>query len=64
LLDRFVGHPVDLIELRPGVVDELGDFIDEGGHALVEVRLIHHGEGVPHVHAVHTVDHVTGVVRI
>jgi hypothetical protein len=64
LLNLLVGFPVDLIELGTGVVDELSHFIDDSRHALVQVRLIHHGHGVTHVHAVHAIDHVTGVVRI
>jgi hypothetical protein len=64
LLNLIVGLPVDLIELRTGVVNELGDLIDDGRHTLVQVRLIHHGHGVTHVHAVHAIDHVTGVVWI
>jgi hypothetical protein len=64
LLDLLVGFPVDLIELGTGVVNELSDLIDHAGHALVEVRLIHHGHGVAHVLAIHAVDHVTGVVWI
>jgi hypothetical protein len=64
LLDLLVCHPVDLIELGTGVVDKLSDLIDDCRHLLVQVRLIHHGHGVPHVHAVHAIDHVTGVVWI
>jgi hypothetical protein len=64
LLNLFVGFPVDLIELRTGVVNELSDFIDDGRHALVEVRLIHHSHRVTHIHAMHAIDHVTGVVWI
>jgi hypothetical protein len=64
LLDLLVGFPVDLIELGTGVVNELSDLIDDGRHALVQVRLIHHGYGVTHVHAVHAIDDVTGVVWI
>jgi hypothetical protein len=64
LLNLLVGFPIDLIELGAGVVNELGDFIDDGRHAFVQIRLIHHGHRVPHVHAVHAIDHVTGVVWI
>jgi hypothetical protein len=64
LLYLLVGFPVDLIELGTGVVDQLSDFIDDRRHALVQVRLIHHGHGVTHVHAVHAIHHVTGVVWI
>ncbi len=64
LLDLFVRGPVYLVELAPSVVDQLCDFIKHAGHRLVEVRLIHHRDGVPHVHAMHSVNHLAGVVRI
>jgi len=64
LLDSLVGRPVDLIELSAGMVDELGDFIDDVRHALVEIGLIHHGQCVAHIHALYAVDHVTGVLQI
>jgi hypothetical protein len=64
LLDLFVRGPVDLVELAPSVIDQLCNFIDHAGHRLVEVRLIHHRDGVPHVHAMHAINHLAGVVRI
>jgi hypothetical protein len=64
LLNLLVGFLVDVIQLGAGVVDELGDLVDDRRHALVQVRLIHHGHRVTHVHAVHAVDHVAGIVRI
>jgi hypothetical protein len=64
LLNLIVGFPVDLIELGTGVVDKLSDLIDNGRHALVQVRLIHHGHSITHVHAVHAIDHVTGIFWI
>jgi hypothetical protein len=64
LLNLLVGFLVDLIQLGTGVVDELSDLVDDRRHALVQIRLIHHGHRVTHVHAVHAIDHVTGVVWI
>jgi hypothetical protein len=64
LFDFVIRRPVDLIELGAGVVNKLGDFVDHGRHALVEIRLIHDSHRVLQVHAMHAVDHVTGVVWI
>jgi hypothetical protein len=60
----LVRRPVDLIELGASVIDELGDFVDDTGHRVVKVGLIHHGQRVPHVHLVHAVDQMATVVRI
>jgi hypothetical protein len=46
------------------VIDQLRDFVDDAGHRLVEVGLIHHGDDVPHVHAMHSINHVAGAVGI
>jgi hypothetical protein len=46
------------------VIDELRYLVDDGGHLLILVRLIHDGHRVPHVHAMHAVNHVTGVLSI
>jgi hypothetical protein len=64
LLDLFVGDPVDLVDLGACVVNELGNLVNDGRHALVEVGLIHHRQRVSHIHAVHAVDHVTGVLWV
>jgi hypothetical protein len=64
LLDLFVRSPVDLIELRPSVIDQLRNLIDDAGHPLVEVGLIHQCDGVPHVHGMHAINHAAGVVQI
>ena len=60
----LVGGQVDSIELRSGVVDELGDFIDDVGHRAVELGLIHNGQSIPPIHVDHSVDHLARVVRI
>jgi hypothetical protein len=46
------------------VIDQLGNFVNDAGHRLVQVGLIHYGQRVAHVHAVHTVDHVARIVGV
>jgi hypothetical protein len=60
----LVRRSVDLIELGASVIDELGNFFDHTGHRVVKIGLIHHGQSIPHVHGMHAVDQVAGVVRV
>jgi hypothetical protein len=46
------------------VIDELCDLVHDIGHCSVQIGLIHDRHPVAHVHAVHAIDHVTGIVGI
>jgi hypothetical protein len=46
------------------VIDQLRDFVDDAGHLVVQVGLIHHSNGIPRVHSMHAINHVAGVVWV
>jgi hypothetical protein len=50
--------------LASRVIDELCDLVHDVGHCSVQIGLIHDRHPVAHVHAMHAIDHVPGIVGI
>jgi hypothetical protein len=63
-LDLFVGCSIDLVELRPKVINQLSDLVDYAEHCVVELRLVHHSDRSPEIHPMHAVDHRARIVGV